>query len=1144
MTTRWRHYGTGVFVLALLPALLSSGCLDDKAPTGLRVAAPTGGPRVVFDINVRPFPDIPYPNDIATRVDPTSPTGKRVNVSLIGATKAEERVRQSITRMTGFGQYSPISVSFTAPLDIENIIKRHQEDVPDFSDDAVYLVNVDPKSDDYGKIELLDMGRGNFPVTLASPAAYYVGDTRRTGTNLLFETVKEDDFENADGEFDPLVDTNDDGVQGIPNTRTPGADPYEPGQLLDFYERETNTLIMRPVHPLAPGTTYAVVLTRALRGENNHPIESPFENINHTQQTKVLEPLREILPAAFPDRFHTNLKDVSFAWSFTTQVATEELEAIRAGLYGHGPLSELSKKFPAEFHTLHNAKNADATEPLTFDLESLISLIIPIAAQQAGQAGANIIQRSYDDVDYMVSGTFLSPNFLNNKNGLAQTGLDAALPGANMVDDTEAFDIQLEKNYANYGVNEVPFLCILPKEKPGRPAPFPTIIYSHAIGSTRLEILIFAGAMAKFGLATCTIDAMGHGMIVPEEYLKLIQTVVKNKKVPNLLEVLELQRARDLNNDGSPDSGGDYFTSDLLHSRDMMRQTAIDQMQLIRILRAFDGKRRWPSTINEEDPFVIARRHINGGWDQTGNGQSEIAGDFNGDGTIDFGGEQPYLAWGTSLGGIQTSILAGIEPTVIAAVSNAGGAGLADIAFRTNISNVRAGVILRMLGPALVGRPYVDSKGQRTGETRLDWLLVSGNEDELVHFADLKDLEEGDRIVLRNLVREKNHLIPEDERSSYAHIRNGGFRVSVATDAMSGNERRAHLNFDSNTSLYSDIMGCQTAKKCNDVECAAKSYCAPDNTCQPLVLCTKNFDADKLTDSDLKDQLALRTVRDPIRFGDPIVIEIYGANGKLKHTIDTFPQDLLFQNILYPQGAPLAALMEGWGLKRQTPRFRSFTGIAQTLLEPADPAIYAPHYFLRPLKYAYEKPAFRVGGTNFVAVGTLGDQTVPINTSIALARAAGALNTLDSDPRYNTTENDFLIKNFVYEGIPWLNRFKSHPNTLFDPDNLDEGKFRIPSDRDNLNPKPNAEKPLRATVKTPYGTSALRLAYIRTTGEHTFNAPTPDAAFDINTYMTNQVGWYLTTGGQQLIDDHCLEKMSMQDCTFFDNDNFQRPTLH
>src|SRR5690606_10065312 len=127
-------------------------------------------------------------------------------------------------------------------------------------------------------------------------------------------------------------------------------------------------------------------------------------------------------------------------------------------------------------------------------------------------------------------------------------------------------------------------------------------------------------------------------------------------------------------------------------------------------------------------------------WDQDGDGQPEIAGDFNGDGTVDLGGEQPYLAWGTSLGGIQTSILAGIEPTVRAAVSNAGAAGLADIACRTNIGNVRAGVILRMLGPALIGRPYVDSNGNRTGQSRLDWLLVSAEREELVHFADLDDL--------------------------------------------------------------------------------------------------------------------------------------------------------------------------------------------------------------------------------------------------------------------------------------------------------------------------------------------------------------------------------------------------------------------
>lgn len=1129
---------------AALCALVCVHCSPgNETPLALGTTSDTGGPRVEFDLDERPFPNIPFPNDLATRPDPTSPTGRRVNISMIGASQAEERVRRAINRASGFGVYSPLTVSFDAPLDVERIIRRHQEDVPDFSDDVVYLVNIDASSAEYGKLELLDMGRGSYPIAIELPAGYYLNDPRAMGTNLLFETVREVDT-NENGVLDPMEDTDDDGTWDEPNTRRPDDDPADFATVLDFYERETNTLIMRPVHVLAPGTRYAVVLTRDLTGLDDRPVQSPFEGINHASQSRHLEPLREILPNHFPERFDASLREVQFAWSFTTQVPTEELEAIRAGLYGHGTLARLADEFPAQLHMIHGLKGQTGNQPLTFGLGPLLPLILQVASEEAGPEGARAIEESFKDIDYLVAGTFLSPYFNVDKGSYGARDGAAALPGANPVDDDESFALDLATGEAAYSIGEVPFVCAVPKTQTGREAPFPTIIYSHAISSTRLEILIFAGAMAKFGFASCTIDAAGHGLAVPPEYAGLIGNLGRGGGLVNLAGVLNHHRARDVTNNGQPDSGGDYFTSDMLHSRDMMRQTTIDQMQFVRILRSFDGTLRFPAEIDEEDPFITARRELAAGWDQTGNGESEIAGDFNGDGTIDFGGDVPYVAWGTSLGGLQTSILAAVEPTIIAAASNAGGGGLTDIAVRSTITNVRAGVILRMLGPTLIGRPYVDSNQVPTGRTRLDWLLASATQAVAVHFADLDDFQDGDRIVIRNLKRELNPVVPEDDHSDYAHMREGRFRVGIASDAKSSMTRRAILGFDPTVDIYQDLMGCVAAPECGERTCAASQYCSRSGTCEPLSQCVINFDARTgLDEAELQAEIAARTAWNPRAYGDGLVIEIYDAEGALKQTLDTFPQNFIFENILYPEGSPLAAVTEGWGLKRQTPKFRKFIGVAQTIAESADPAVYAAHYFLRPLEFPYETERFRMGGTNFFQVGTLGDQTVPISAGISVARAAGIIDTLGLDERYGKTQNNFLIDNFVYEGISRFNRFPDFPNNLFDPDNLDDGRYRNPSNLLAAPAKPNADRPLRATVDTPYGVSAMRLAFIRPTGEHTFNAPTPAAAFDIHTFMTNQVGWFLATGGKELVDDHCLEKMMMPDCTFFDRENFSRPPL-
>jgi hypothetical protein len=1124
-------------------ALSASGCFEDnQLPHGLKAAQESAGPTVVFDLDAWPFPDIPFPNDLATRIDPTSPTNKRLNVSLKGATEAESKVREYINRRTGFGVFTPITVAFDAPLDVEHIIARHHEDVPDLSDDVVYVVNVDPDSPNFGEFAQLDMGRGNYPVTLSDPNAYFRNDPRSEGTNLLFETVAEVDL-NENGKLDPIEDTDDDGVWDEPNTRTEGGDPYEVGELLEFYERETNTLILRTLRPLDEETTYAVVLTDELVGEDQNPVQSPFGAINHLRQTEDLAPLKEILPARFPQRFSPTLEHIRFAWTFTTGSPTRVLEAVRAGLYGHGSLGWLAEEYPAELKLLHNPGGESDDAPLNFTLDELIPLLAPAAAQALGSGGnLDLLTDAISEIDYMISGSFISPYFLGDTDGLAEPGADATINSTNPQDDDEVFDIDVDRGTARVRPGEVTFHCAIPAAQPGREAPFPVIIYSHAISSTRLEMIAFAGHMAKFGLATCTIDAVGHGLRLPGGLGDVLKTISESIGMPFLPEMLLHDRARDLDNNGEPDTGEDYFTADILHARDMIRQTTIDQMQLVRILRGFDGESRWSAKIEADDPWIADKIDMVAGWDQNGDGEGEIRGDFNGDGVVDFGGEQPYLAWGTSLGGLQTGVLAGIEPTIRAAASNAGGGGLGDIAARTEIGNVRVGVFLPMFGPLLTGNAPLDDAGNINGPMKLHWLLPSGIDARTVPFATLEGIENGDRIVLRNLTRETLDFIPEDEIDAAVYVRNGKFRVGLAADAEGGTARRAITGLDPEIDLRSDLMGCVSGGLCGDNTCNGNQYCAPDATCRPIIECVLAFEPESV-DEGIASELAAHTITDPTDFGDPLVIEVYAADGTLKQRINTFPQNLIFQNILYPAGAPLAALHTGWGLQRQTPRFRKFLGISQMLLEAADPAIYAAHYNEDPLAFPYESEKFRSGWTNMLVVGTLGDQTVPINTALALARSAGILDSKHLVEEYGTTQNQFLIDRFVAEGIYWLDRFPEYPRTLFDPDDLDRGQFFSPKLPDLTDPNPDAEHPLRATIQTEHGVSALRLPYMNIHGEHTFNVPRTDRGFDISTFMTNQVGWYLANYGTQISDDPCMEALFMDECDFFDPESFTAPSL-
>ena len=155
--------------LILSSMLVCISCGGDLSLTGernygLAKSQTTGGPRVIYDVLAKPLPEIPLPNDQATRIDITSATGRRVNVSLNAPTDYERRARAEFDRMDGFGTFAPIFVSFDALVDLDDLYTRHAND--DFRDDAVFVLNVSPECSRFGEEVALDMGRGRYPINL------------------------------------------------------------------------------------------------------------------------------------------------------------------------------------------------------------------------------------------------------------------------------------------------------------------------------------------------------------------------------------------------------------------------------------------------------------------------------------------------------------------------------------------------------------------------------------------------------------------------------------------------------------------------------------------------------------------------------------------------------------------------------------------------------------------------------------------------------------------------------------------------------------------------------------------------------------------------------------------------------------------
>ncbi|HEY0881777.1 MAG TPA: hypothetical protein VGD87_09610, partial [Archangium sp.] len=651
----------------LLLCLVPLSCASPEG-SGLAVTPDGDGPRVKFDVFHRPLPDIPLPNDFASRFDAKSFTKKRVNASQVAPTEWESKTRAELDALDGWGTLAAISVAFEEPLDTENVIARHWGDRFDTSDDVMLVVDVTPTSPDFCKASPIDLGEGRFPARLDRPE-YYPDDPRGGLQSLLFEEVEED--LDGDGELDPGEDTDMDGVLDHPNTRSK-TDP----SLITFYERETNTLIARPVYPLREATTYAVVLTKNLKDVDGHPVRSPFKYVNHAAQTKVLQPLADQCLG----QLGYAVDDVAFSWSFTTQAWSRPLVAVRDGLYGLGPLARLATEFPAEM-TLRDARARapgvyGRIVPNTLFMEMAKSLYSQFGSGNS-RAQEDLFFDNFAFVDFHAVGTIDSPQFFPRFE-------DDGVTQKKLTDQVWRIDTDTGEGFVRHeGVN---YWLMVPKNRANGPAPVAIFIHGH--GSTKFDAMNVAGFFARMGIATLGIDAPSHGVDVDPVLLEVVKGQFKQRGIEGMGIGIVEGRALDQNGDGRFDSGVDYWTSYLFHTRDMVRQTGVDLFQVVRVLSSFDGVKTWRYDANMD-------------------GQPDLAGDFDGDGKVDIGGSAPIHLVGGSLGGILSSYVGGLEPKVETVIPIIGGGGLSDIGTRSSLSGVRDAMVLRMMGPLLLLRDGV-----------------------------------------------------------------------------------------------------------------------------------------------------------------------------------------------------------------------------------------------------------------------------------------------------------------------------------------------------------------------------------------------------------------------------------------------------
>jgi hypothetical protein len=986
-------------LIAVLAVAVVAGCTSPEG-SGLIKTAPGSGAQVKFDVFHRPLPDVPLPNDYATRFDASSPTKRRINASMLAATTWEKATRETLDQLDGWGTYQTITVGFTKPLDLLNIIRRHQGDDYAPGDDAVFLVDITPDSPDYCQRVPLDMGEGNFPLTLERPT-YFSND--RAGEQLMFEDTEED--VNRNGVLDPGEDLDMDGVLDHPNVLRPGQSKLD---VLTFYERETNTLLMKPLMPLRQNTTYAVVLTKRLVDEDGRPVRSPFAYVNHTSQTEQLKPLDPCL-----GRFGLDLGDVAFTWAYSTMSVSRDFVAIRDGLYGLGPMQRLATEFPAEVKeilTLKDQMGPGSTVNVRLVRgEEFRQVAIDLLKSMGGgmlSPQFQAVVESHKFIDFHVIFSIESPQFFRRVDS----------EGKPLPLYRQTFELDPLTGAAFTRPEKAYIWLTVPK---GRRGPAPAVILGHGYTGNKLDPLIYGGYFARHGLASMGMENVSHGVGLPPADADLARALLANKGLGNMFDALvKNDRALDQNGDGVKDSGADFWTSYILHTRDVVRQSAVDYMQLIRVLRGFDGLKTWRYDANKD-------------------GKNDLAGDFDGDGVIDLGGAAPIHITGGSLGGIMSALMAGVEPQIDVSVPVAGGAGLPDIGVRSIQGGVREAVNLRMTGPLLV--------------------TVKGASGALELWAELPNLNDLGRrklaVVSRPLVTGDTAVLFNLTTGEHRCFRvgvEGLLRAAISSDE--GDLYRL--------SVFSGALPPKDRDGCSVPE-GATPYWTVDKT---------EFDFDW-----------------------------YGRARKA--------------------GEPLAALGDGFGLRRQSPELRRFLGLAQLAIEQGDPVNY--------LQNADRRRILRYGtgeevSTRLMIVNTIGDMNVPVATGVAMARAAGMVELFRKDTRWGKTENRVLIDTGVIEAVERTGKHKDGmgQDVLFDVDHL----AAISGKADGFD-VPRLTPPLRLIRDNERvgGKTGVLFPLVSPTGRHGFDPPSPGQMFDLGSLMMNMLGRYMQTGGAELPMEACME---------------------
>jgi hypothetical protein len=376
------------------------------------------------------------------------------------------------------------------------------------------------------------------------------------------------------------------------------------------WEPTTNTLYMKSDELLDQHTRYGLVVTNGVRDAAGDPVEAgAFERFRHDLnfgQTKdpAFKAYRRALLDTLAAAGISQARVVS-ASVFTTQSATAVLEMVRDQIKSAVPAPATFRIGPGGASTIFPA--ADVTG-IIFNAQigatpvAFTPVTVPVAA-------LGVFPNA---VGQLAFGKYVSPDYETAQKFIPPVGTLAGTP-------------------AVQALNDVYFNLVLPAGTPPRGG-WPVAIFGHGFTDNKNNSpFVVAATMAANGIATIAINVVGHGF-------GPLGTLTVSRTTGAPVTLLAGGRGIDQNGNGTIDSTeGVSATAPraIISSRDGLRQTVIDLMQLVRVIET--------GGIPGLDPARI-------------------------------------YYFGQSFGGIYGTIFLGVEPSVRAGVPNVPGGPIIEIA--------------------------------------------------------------------------------------------------------------------------------------------------------------------------------------------------------------------------------------------------------------------------------------------------------------------------------------------------------------------------------------------------------------------------------------------------------------------------------